>query len=141
MGCYFDDKSLIEIKEASKLEFNNGFVENNHGKNSIFFLREKASLILNKTIFDSNVHLLKNNDEPFNYSCIIGKNKSNVHINKCDFMNHSSNDYPNSARLIRISGDLTVISSKFENNKTSIKQKACIFVSIYINFDFNIYYV
>lgn len=90
----------------------------------MFLVKENAILILKKTIFKSNIQRQSNFT-----SCIIATKKSNVYIANCGFLNHTSIEYPHSAKLIHTEGNLTMTSSKFKNNRIDNENRSCINVS------------
>lgn len=123
--CHFGDRHLFQIKKSSKFEFNHGSFQNNFGNECLFHVGENASLVLNMTMFSNNCILCEEQQQ----SCISTEKKANVQINNCEFLNHTSSDFPFSACIIRVDGDLTILSSKFENNKIEVGIWPCIEVN------------
>lgn len=109
--CHFEDRFLIVIKDSHKLEFKNGRIERNLGNFSLFGVSPNASLSLIKTVFNNNIQLGHRCQ-----SCILTHKNANVYINGCEFINHTSKDYPYSTGLFGVDGNLTIISTTFENN-------------------------
>lgn len=130
--CKYGGKCLINVEYDSKLELSNGFIENNSGNQSIIHVDIDGTLNLEGFIFRKNIQ--RKRDIP---SCIHGENGSNVNISNCEFLNHSSKEYPYSALLIKTGGDLNIKSSKFDNNNAEIRFFRSIEVKIIIFFNLN----
>lgn len=109
--CRYEDNYLINLENECIMGFNKGNIGMNSGNKSIFNIKRDAILNLSKTLFENNIQT--SFDFP---SCVRSEAGGNLKINKCEFINHRSEAHPHSARLIESRGNLSIISSKFENN-------------------------
>lgn len=113
LDCYFDQDDLINIQNESKLTIKGGYISNNYGKGPVFKLQEKCTLELIDTTFERNKN--SSNKLP---TCIESDKKSIINIKGCEFLNHNYSQYQISGKLIVTKGYISIISSKFKNNKT-----------------------
>lgn len=129
-GCNYETNHIINVKENSKLEFNDGIIEKNFGENSIIHVDDNSTLNLNRIIFKENILFAKNSVP----TCICSDSGGTININGCEFLNHLCTEYPKSAFLIHSKGDLSIKSSKFYE---SSKLKNVAFSSIEVNICYN----
>lgn len=115
MESKFGSHYLIDIKNKSSLELNNGTIENNSGSHPIFHVGSNGTLHLNEMVICKNTQFKE--DMP---SCIKCKEGGNINITKSNFLDHTSQEYPYSAFLIETKGNLNIKSTKFEDNKSNI---------------------
>lgn len=126
-NCKYGKNSLITVKSDANFEMNKGIIEGNSGGEPVFFIGSNAHLNLEDVTFQKNTQWTQKSTP----SCIKADNNSNINLNKCDFLNHASQEYPFSAFIIETKGQLNIKSTKFNNNRAEKQYISSIRVTIF----------
>lgn len=115
VGCEYGHNHLLDAQDNSIIGLKDGIIEKNAGRWPIIHVNSNCVLNLDRIIFRNNIKYEDSYNIP---TCIKTEKEGKLNINKCEFLNHCSEDYSHSAFIISANGTLNIKSSKFEGNKS-----------------------